>query len=85
MRTNSTRSGSFQKGEGAEPLVGSADIQSLADMSGSYDVVQSMRSVPITTQMLIAFGIATLLPVAPLLLTLMSLSDILKKLAGVLF
>jgi len=75
----------FRKGEGAEPLVGSADIQSLADMSGSYDVVQSMRSVPITTQMLIAFGIATLLPVAPLLLTLMSLSDILKKLAGVLF
>jgi hypothetical protein len=74
-----------RKGGGAEPLVGSADIQSLADMSGSYDVVQSMRSVPITTQMLIAFGIATLLPVAPLLLTLMSLSDILRKLAGILF
>ena len=73
------------KGEGAEPLIGSADIQSLADMSGSYDIVQSMRNVPITMQMLIGFVIATLLPVAPLLLTLMSLSDILKKLADVLF
>src|SRR5262249_28288250 len=27
----------------SEPLVGSADIQSLADMGGSYDIVQSMR------------------------------------------
>ena len=43
-----------------------------------------MRSVPITTQMLIAFGIATLLPISLFLLTLMSLSgNILKKLAGV--
>jgi hypothetical protein len=73
------------EGKGAEPLIGSADIQSLADMSGSYDIVQSMRSVPITTQMVLGFAIAVLLPVAPLLLTLMSLSDILKKLAGVLF
>jgi len=68
-----------------EPLVGSADIQSLADMAGSYEIVQTMRSVPITLQMIVIFAAATLLPVAPLLLTLMSLSDILKKLGGILF
>ncbi len=68
-----------------EPLVGSADIQSLADMAGSYDIVQTMRSVPISLQMCVIFAAATLLPVAPLLLTLMSLSEILKKLAGILF
>jgi hypothetical protein len=33
----------------------------------------------------VIFTVATLLPVAPLLLTLMSLSDILKKLGGILF
>jgi hypothetical protein len=68
-----------------EPLVGSADIQSLADMAGSYDIVQTMRSVPITAQTIVGFAVATLLPVAPLLLTLMPLSEILKKLAGILF
>lgn len=68
-----------------EALVGSADIQSLADMAGSYDIVQSMRSVAITPQTIIAFAVVTLIPVAPLLLTLMSLPEILKKLAGILF
>lgn len=66
-----------------EPLIGSADIQSLADMGNSYGVIADMRSLPITPQMIAGFGIATLLPVAPLLLTLMPLSAILKKLAGI--
>lgn len=68
-----------------EPLVGSADIQSLADMAGSYEIVQTMRSVPITLQMIVIFAAATLLPVAPLVLTLMPLSEILKKVSGILF
>ncbi|HTA55798.1 MAG TPA: hypothetical protein VK755_13730 [Candidatus Acidoferrales bacterium] len=68
-----------------EPLVGSADIQSLADMAGSYEIVQTMRNVPITAQMIVGFAVATLLPVAPLVLTLMPLSEILKKVAGILF
>lgn len=67
-----------------EPFIGSADIQSLADMGNSYTVIQDMRSLPITPQMVVGFGIATLIPVAPLLLTLMPLSAILKKLAGIL-
>jgi hypothetical protein len=73
------------KGDAGEPLIGSADIQSLADMGNSYTVVADMRSLPITLQMIVGFVIATLLPVAPLLLTLMPLSEILKKLAGILF
>ena len=54
--------------DGKEPLVGSADIQSLADIAGSYEIVQTMRSVPITAQMILAFAGATLLPVGPLML-----------------
>jgi len=68
-----------------EPLVGSADVQSLADMGGSYDLVQSMRTLPFTPQMIISFCVVTLVPVAPLLLTLMPLSDILKKLVSIVF
>lgn len=66
-----------------EPFIGSADIQSLADMGNSYGVVADMRSLPVTMQMIIGFGVATLIPVAPLVLTLMPLSEILKKLAGI--
>ena len=54
-------------------------------MAGSYEIVQTMRSVPITPQMIVGFAVATILPVLPLLLTLMPLSEILKKLAGILF
>jgi hypothetical protein len=68
-----------------EPLVGTADIQSLADMAGSYEIIQTMRILPITPQMIVGFAAATLVPVAPLLLTLMPLSEILKKLTGILF
>ncbi len=30
----------------AEPLVGSADVQSLADLANSFDVIRTMRLVP---------------------------------------
>ena len=68
-----------------EPLVGSSDIQSLADMGGSYDIVASMRNVPITGPMIVGFAAVTLLPVAPLLLSVMSLSEIVGKLLNILF
>lgn len=68
-----------------EQLVGSADIQSLADMGGSYELVRVMRSFPVTAELIVVFIIAALLPVAPLLLTIMPLSELIKKLAGILF
>ncbi len=68
-----------------EPLVGSADIQSLADLGNSFDVVQDMRIVPVTRDALLRLVGATLAPIVPLALTMMSLEDLLKKLMGVLF
>jgi hypothetical protein len=68
-----------------EPLVGSADIQSLADMGNSYDVVRTMRVAPITRDAVIRLGAATLAPIAPLLLTMMPLEELVKKLFGILF
>lgn len=69
----------------AEPLVGSADIQSLADLANSYEVVRTMSIAPITKQAVLRLAAATLLPIAPLLLTVMPLEDLLKKLASMLF
>ena len=68
-----------------EPLVGSADIQSLADLGNSFEVVKEMRFAPITRDALIRLALATLAPLVPLGLTMMSAEDLLKKLFGMLF
>ena len=68
-----------------EPLIGSADIQSLADLGNSYQVVREMRIVPLKRDDVIRLVGATLAPIVPLALTMMSLEELLKKLVGVLF
>ena len=68
-----------------EPLVGSADIQSLADLANSFEVVRTMRLAPVTKEAVLQLTVATLVPVAPLALTMMSLEELLKKLFGIIF
>jgi hypothetical protein len=68
-----------------ERLIGSSDIQSLADLSNSFEVVRTMRVVPFTKESILQLAVVTVAPVAPLLLTMMSLEDLLKKLLGILF
>ena len=68
-----------------EPLVGSGDIQSLADLGGSYEVVRNMHLVPIKRDDVLRLVVATLAPIVPLALTMMSLEELLKTLFGVLF
>jgi hypothetical protein len=67
-----------------EPLVGSGDIQSLADLGNSYEVVRTMHLTPITKEMIIQVAVATLAPIAPLALTMMPLEELLKRLLGIL-
>jgi hypothetical protein len=66
-----------------EPLVGSGDIQSLADLSNSFEVVRTMRIAPITKEAILRLVAATLVPVVPLALTMMPLEELLKKLIGI--
>jgi len=68
-----------------EPLVGSADIQSLADLGNSYEVVRTMRLAPITRDAILLLGAATLVPIVPLLLTMMPLEELVRTLFGILF
>jgi len=68
-----------------DELLGSGDIQSLADLGNSLEVVRSMRPVPITKEALLQLGVITLLPLAPLLLTMMPLRDLLKMMVGIVF
>jgi hypothetical protein len=68
-----------------EPLVGSADIQSLADLGNSFEIVRSMRTVPFTRDTVLQLAIITVVPVAPLLLTMVSLEELLKRLLQIVF
>jgi hypothetical protein len=68
-----------------EPLVGSGDIQSLADLGNSFAVVENMRLVPFTWRTVLQLAVATLLPVAPLLLTMFSLEQLLGQALKMLF
>ena len=67
------------------PLLGSGDIQSLADIGNSFAVVQTLRIAPVTRETIFRLVAATLAPVAPLLLTMMPLEELLKRLLGMLF
>jgi hypothetical protein len=61
-----------------ETLLGSGDIQSLADLSNSFSIIDKMKPLPIDLRTLLHLVVATLLPVAPLLLLVMPLKDLLK-------
>ena len=68
-----------------EPLIGTADIQSLADLGNSFEVVSGMRWVPFTLQTVLQLAVTTLLPVVPLTLTMISLEELLERLLELVF
>ena len=63
-----------------EPLLGTADIQSLADLGNSFALVRSMRALPIQTADFVAMAIPGVIPVIPLAATVMPVADIVKGL-----
>jgi len=67
-----------------EALIGSGDIQSLADLGNSFDKVRAMSIVPITRGAVAQLVIAALLPLVPLLLTLISFEELLKRIVKIL-
>lgn len=68
-----------------ERLVGSGDIQSLADLANSFEVVRTMQFAPITKDAFLRLVAATVIPVVPLALTMMPLEELLRKLLGIIF
>jgi hypothetical protein len=68
-----------------EPFVGSGDIQSLADLANCFEVVKGMQIAPITKDGILRVAVATLAPLLPLALTMMSPEELLKRLFRLLF
>ena len=63
-----------------ESPLGSGDIQSLADLSNSFNVIRSMRIVPPSTGSAVMLLLAAALPMLPYLAFIMPVEQILKLL-----
>lgn len=63
-----------------EPLLGTSDLQSLADLTNSVNVVRNMRWAPVSARLSIAIVIAALLPMAPLFLFKYPIAELAQRL-----
>jgi hypothetical protein len=68
-----------------EQFIGSGDIQSLADLGNSFEIIRGIRPIPFTKEAVIQLIVIVLLPVLPLTLTIMPLEDLITKFLGVIF
>jgi hypothetical protein len=68
-----------------EAILGTADIQSLADLDNSFAVIQKMRWVPFSYNHAMVLVVATVLPLLPLLLTIMPIEELIQRLVKIIF
>ena len=66
-------------------LLGTGDIQSLADLGNSYQVICEMRIVPFRLRDISRLAIATAAPLVPLLLTMFSFEELIVRIFKILF
>lgn len=62
-----------------EVLLGTPDLQSLADLSNSIAIVRNMRWVPLSLRLLESLAISALLPIVPLLLFKYPVADLARN------
>lgn len=68
-----------------EPLIGTSDIQSLADLMNSYQLIREIRSIPFDKNTVIQLALFTVVPILPLVLTMIPLEELVKKFFAVVF
>ena len=69
---------------GTEELLGSGDIQSLADLGNSIATVREMRLVPFGMNAVITLAVVTVAPLLPLMLTMFSVEELLLNVVKIL-
>ena len=62
-----------------QELLGAADIQSLADLGNAFTVIKEMKSVPFGRDAFLELVWATVMPIAPLVLTMIPLEELLDR------
>ena len=71
--------------QAGESLLGSSDIQPLADHGNSLEVVQTIRIAPVTKEAILRLVVMIHAPIAPLALTMMPWHELAKTLLGMVF
>lgn len=66
-------------------LIGSGDIQSLADLANCFQVIRDIRSFPFDKNTAIQVMLFVLIPILPLVLTMISLEELIKDFFQVVF
>jgi hypothetical protein len=59
-----------------EPMLGTPDLQSLADLGSSFDLIRQMTIVPIARYQILLIACASALPFAPLVLVAFPLDQL---------
>jgi hypothetical protein len=65
-----------------ESPVGSADIQSLADLANAFEIIRSMYLVPITRNSVLRLGFLIVIPLLPLVLTMIPFEQVVDHAIG---
>jgi len=68
-----------------DELLGSGDIQSLADLGNSYGMVRDMRALPFGLDDITRLAVVTAAPFVPLLLTIWSPEEVIMRLIRIVF
>ena len=68
-----------------DELLGTGDIQSLADLGNSYGLVREMRIVPFGVEDMTRLAAATAVPLVPLLLLIVSFEELVIQIIKILF
>jgi hypothetical protein len=63
-----------------EPLLGNRDLPPLAGLANSFEIVRSMNGLPFGKEAVIRLVLMILLPLSPLMLTVMPLNDVIDRL-----
>jgi len=62
-----------------EPVLGTSDIQSLADLGNSMNAINGMRVIPFDVGLLAEYAVVALLPALPLLLLKYSIPELVQR------
>jgi hypothetical protein len=67
-----------------EPFLGTADLQSLADLANSFEIIRRMRIAPFGRALVVNIVAGSLAPMLPLLLLVFPLDELLAKILRLL-
>lgn len=66
-----------------ESLLGTSDIQSLADLANSYAIVQNMRIIPVDRKTLAVIAVLAAIPMAPVFFVALPFKEVIARVLGI--